>query len=147
MSRYAFLAAALIAVLPGEPCLAVDAKQKIATCTFGADKQRLQGEAREAFPQEMHGGSGRSARPSARQSRQNRAQAIAGVNSPNTVGYPSAFPGRVFIGTEACRTSELRRTLSHMSTGGTNSGGRNAQRPPPGSPGTEGFQQGLKSAA
>jgi hypothetical protein len=49
MSRYAFLAAALIAVLPGEPCLAIDAKQKMATCTFGADQQRLQGEARETF--------------------------------------------------------------------------------------------------
>ena len=49
MSRYAFLAAALIAVLLAEPCFAVDAKQKMATCTFGADQQRLQSEAREAF--------------------------------------------------------------------------------------------------
>ena len=49
MSRYAFLAAALIAVLPGEPCLAIDAKQKMATCKFGADDQRLQGAARDAF--------------------------------------------------------------------------------------------------
>jgi psiF repeat len=27
----------------------VDAKQKMATCQFGADQQRLQGEARDAF--------------------------------------------------------------------------------------------------
>jgi hypothetical protein len=37
----------------------------MATCAFGADQQRLQGEARGAFPQEMHGGPGRSARPNA----------------------------------------------------------------------------------
>ena len=49
MSRCAFLAAALIALLPAWPCFAVDAKQKMATCTFGADKQRLQGQARDAF--------------------------------------------------------------------------------------------------
>ena len=49
MSRCAFLAAALIVLLPARPCFAVDAKQKMATCTFGADQQRLQGEARDAF--------------------------------------------------------------------------------------------------
>ena len=49
MSRCAFLAAALIVILPARPCFAVDAKQKMATCTFGADQQRLQGEARNAF--------------------------------------------------------------------------------------------------
>ena len=49
MSRYAFLAATLIVLLPTGPCFAVDAKQKMATCKFGADQQRLQGEAREAF--------------------------------------------------------------------------------------------------
>jgi hypothetical protein len=43
------LAAALIVLLPAGPCFAVDAKQKMATCTFGADQQRLQGEARDAF--------------------------------------------------------------------------------------------------
>ena len=42
MSRYAFLAAALIVLLPTGPCFAVDAKQKMATCKFGADQQRLQ---------------------------------------------------------------------------------------------------------
>jgi len=49
MSRCAFLAAALIVLLPAGPCFAVDAKQKMATCNFGADQQRLQGEARDAF--------------------------------------------------------------------------------------------------
>ena len=49
MSRCPFLVAALIVLLPARPCFAVDAKQKMATCTFGADQQRLQGEARDAF--------------------------------------------------------------------------------------------------
>jgi hypothetical protein len=49
MSRYALLAAALIVLLPAGPCFAVDAKQKMATCKFGADDQRLQGAARDAF--------------------------------------------------------------------------------------------------
>jgi hypothetical protein len=49
MSRCAFLTAALIVLLPAGPCFAVDAKQKMATCNFGADQQRLQGEARDAF--------------------------------------------------------------------------------------------------
>ena len=49
MSRCAFLVAALIVLLPGRPCFAVDAKQKMATCAFGADQQRLQGETRGAF--------------------------------------------------------------------------------------------------
>ncbi len=40
---------ALIAFLPAGPCFAVDAKQKMATCKFGADDQRLQGAARNAF--------------------------------------------------------------------------------------------------
>jgi len=49
MSRYALLAAALIVLVPAGPCFAVDAKQKMATCKFGADDQRLQGAARDAF--------------------------------------------------------------------------------------------------
>ena len=49
MSRYALLAAALIVVVPAGPCFAVDAKQKMATCKFGADDQKLQGAARNAF--------------------------------------------------------------------------------------------------
>jgi hypothetical protein len=49
MSRYALLAAALIVLMPARPCSAVDVKQKMATCKFGADDQRLQGAARNAF--------------------------------------------------------------------------------------------------
>jgi hypothetical protein len=48
MSRCAFLAAALIMLLPMPPCFAVD-EQKMATCKFGADQQRLQGETRDTF--------------------------------------------------------------------------------------------------
>jgi hypothetical protein len=49
MSRYALLAAALIVLVPAGPCFAVNAKQKMATCKFGADDQKLQGAARNAF--------------------------------------------------------------------------------------------------
>src|SRR5689334_21089819 len=49
MSRYALVAAALIVAVSAGPCFAVDAKQKMATCKFGADDQRLQGAARDAF--------------------------------------------------------------------------------------------------
>jgi hypothetical protein len=49
MSRYALVAAALIVAVSAGPCFAVDAKQKMATCKFGADDQRLQGAARNAF--------------------------------------------------------------------------------------------------
>jgi hypothetical protein len=51
MSRCAFVATTLIMLLPAGPCFAVDAKQKMATCQFGADQQRLQGAARDAFLQ------------------------------------------------------------------------------------------------
>ena len=48
MLRYAF--AALLAVtLPAAPAAAVTAKDKMATCKFGADDQKLQGAARSAF--------------------------------------------------------------------------------------------------
>jgi hypothetical protein len=43
------LAAALIVVISVGPSFAVDAKQKMATCKFGADGQKLQGAARDAF--------------------------------------------------------------------------------------------------
>ncbi len=49
MTRCAFLAAALIVLLRAGPSFAVDATQKMATCKFGADQQRLQGEARDDF--------------------------------------------------------------------------------------------------
>jgi len=45
MSRCAFLAAALIVLLPAGPCFAVDAKQKMATCQFGADRDDPRGPA------------------------------------------------------------------------------------------------------
>jgi hypothetical protein len=49
MSRYAFLAVALFVLVPTCPSFAVNAKQKMATCKFGADDQKLQGAARNAF--------------------------------------------------------------------------------------------------
>jgi hypothetical protein len=49
MPRFAFLAAVLIAMLPSAPSYAVSAKDKMATCKFGADDQKLQGAARTAF--------------------------------------------------------------------------------------------------
>jgi hypothetical protein len=53
MRRYVFISAMLIAVpvvmLPSAPSFAVSAKDKLATCTFGADDQKLQGAARNAF--------------------------------------------------------------------------------------------------
>jgi psiF repeat len=49
MHRYAFVAAVLIAILPGTPSFAVTAKQKMETCKFGADDQKLQGAARSTF--------------------------------------------------------------------------------------------------
>ncbi len=47
--RTIFLAATLITVLPSAPSLAVTAKEKMATCKFGADDQKLQGAARAKF--------------------------------------------------------------------------------------------------
>jgi psiF repeat len=49
MYRYVFLAAALIALVPTDPCFAISAEEKMATCKFGADEQKLQGAARSAF--------------------------------------------------------------------------------------------------
>jgi psiF repeat len=52
MRRYAFISAMLIAVvlmLPSAPSLAVSAKDKMATCKFGADDQKLAGAPRNAF--------------------------------------------------------------------------------------------------
>ena len=47
--RCVFLAAMLIAMLPSAPSFAVTAKEKMATCKFGADDQKLQGAARAKF--------------------------------------------------------------------------------------------------
>jgi len=49
MHRYVFIAVMLTAVLPGGPCFAVSAQQKMATCKFGADDQKLEGKARGTF--------------------------------------------------------------------------------------------------
>ncbi len=53
MRPYAFISAALIAIpvaiLPSASSFAVSAKDKMATCKFGADDQKLQGAARNAF--------------------------------------------------------------------------------------------------
>jgi hypothetical protein len=49
MPRYAFIAALMIAVLPTAPSFAVSPKDKMATCKFGADDQKLQGQARNDF--------------------------------------------------------------------------------------------------
>ena len=49
MHRCLFLAAALVALIPSAPSFAVSAKDKAATCKFGADDQKLEGAARSAF--------------------------------------------------------------------------------------------------
>jgi hypothetical protein len=49
MLRYAVIAAMLTVMLPSAPSRAVTAKDKAATCKFGADDQKLQGPARNAF--------------------------------------------------------------------------------------------------
>jgi hypothetical protein len=49
MIRYAAIAAVLGVMLAGVPSFAVTAKNKMATCKFGADDQKLQGAARDAF--------------------------------------------------------------------------------------------------
>lgn len=49
MLRYAVIAATLIAVLPSAPAFAISEKDKMATCKFGADDQKLQGAARTKF--------------------------------------------------------------------------------------------------
>ncbi len=49
MLRYAVTAAMLTVLLPAAPSFAVTAKQKMETCKFGADDQKLQGPARKTF--------------------------------------------------------------------------------------------------
>jgi hypothetical protein len=49
MHRPIFIAAVLIAALPSAPSFAVTAKEKMATCKFGADDQKLAGAARAKF--------------------------------------------------------------------------------------------------
>jgi hypothetical protein len=53
MQRYVLLAGAMVGLLPavltGAPALAITAKQKMETCKFGADDQKLTGAARVVF--------------------------------------------------------------------------------------------------
>jgi hypothetical protein len=49
MHRTIFIAAVLIVALPSAPSFAVTAKEKMATCKFGADDQKLAGAARTKF--------------------------------------------------------------------------------------------------
>jgi hypothetical protein len=49
MHRYAFITAMLIAMLPSAPSFAISQKEKMVTCQFGADDQKLLGAARASF--------------------------------------------------------------------------------------------------
>ncbi len=49
MLRRIFVATVLIVALPSAPSFAVTAKEKMATCKFGADDQKLAGAARAKF--------------------------------------------------------------------------------------------------
>jgi len=49
MIRYAVVVGLLAVVLPSAPSLALTLQQKMATCTFGADNQKLVGAARKTF--------------------------------------------------------------------------------------------------
>jgi hypothetical protein len=49
MLRYAVVATLLAVMLPSAPSFAVTPKDKMATCKFGADDQKLQGAERNAF--------------------------------------------------------------------------------------------------
>jgi hypothetical protein len=49
MLRFAAVAALAAIVVSGSPAFAVTAKQKMETCKFGADDQKLQGAARKSF--------------------------------------------------------------------------------------------------
>jgi hypothetical protein len=49
MIRYAAIAGALATMLQSTQSVAVTVENKAATCKFGADYQKLQGEAREVF--------------------------------------------------------------------------------------------------
>jgi hypothetical protein len=49
MLRYLIAALMLAVLLPAGPASALSAKDKMATCKFGADDQKLQGAARKTF--------------------------------------------------------------------------------------------------
>jgi hypothetical protein len=48
MLRYTVIATLLV-MLPSAPCFAATSKDKMATCKFGADDQKLKGAPRNAF--------------------------------------------------------------------------------------------------
>ena len=75
------LAAALFAMLPSAPSFAVNAKDKMATCKFGADDQKLQGAARDRIHEKMHVEPRRSAWPRGGPQRQRRAAAAAAASN------------------------------------------------------------------
>jgi hypothetical protein len=49
MLRYLIATAMFAVMLAGAPAFAVTSKDKMATCKFGADDQKLEGPARKAF--------------------------------------------------------------------------------------------------
>lgn len=49
MLRYVVLAGLLSVMLPSAPSFALAPKEKMATCKFGADDQKLEGRARKTF--------------------------------------------------------------------------------------------------
>ncbi len=49
MIQFIVVAAMLAIMLPATPSFALTPKQKMETCKFGADDQKLQGKARNAF--------------------------------------------------------------------------------------------------
>jgi psiF repeat-containing protein len=49
MLRYAIVAGMLTVALPCAPSFALTAKDKMATCKFGADEQKLEGPERSKF--------------------------------------------------------------------------------------------------
>jgi hypothetical protein len=49
MLRYPIAAAIVAVMLAGTPAFAVTSKDKMATCKFGADDQKLEGPPRKAF--------------------------------------------------------------------------------------------------
>jgi hypothetical protein len=49
MIRYAVVAGLLTVMLPSVPSVALTSKQKMETCKFGADDQKLEGAARKSF--------------------------------------------------------------------------------------------------
>jgi hypothetical protein len=49
MLRFLITTAILAVILSGAPAFAVTSKDKMATCKFGADDQKLEGAARKAF--------------------------------------------------------------------------------------------------